>query len=284
MSNKEYKLHTEIFDFDCRYFGSRLETVIEELQKAHILGINPRRLSCNYIGPLLPAKQVSLRAIDPDRFTIVNESNGEIIEEIEACKAFYEVYDGAVYMYKGRPHLCKKLDLTLRIATVRPAAVKYYTQIRDYTDVHVVGDASAYESQYVVDGKFRRTRARCNNAIVTTRWMGFHRIWCGSGKVFDTVDLFLPDVSFSTQATYLKLPHSVKTKVESLGLPFREGVHGACHAMLNVLPSFVVCNPEDVKTECDNPYNTRYKPERLLLYDSHPGGIGLSSRVKVTFV
>ena len=29
--------------------------------------------------------------------------------------------------------------------------------------------------------------------------MGFHRIWHGTGRVFDTVDLFLPDVSFSTQ-------------------------------------------------------------------------------------
>ena len=29
--------------------------------------------------------------------------------------------------------------------------------------------------------------------------MGFHRIWHGSGQVFDTVDLFLPDVQFPTQ-------------------------------------------------------------------------------------
>jgi len=32
--------------------------------------------------------------------------------------------------------------------------------------------------------------------------MGFHRIWHGSGQVFDTVDLFLPDVQFPTQVRY----------------------------------------------------------------------------------
>lgn len=31
--------------------------------------------------------------------------------------------------------------------------------------------------------------------------------------------------------------------------------------------------------ECDSPYDTRYKPERILLYDKHPGGIGLAAAV-----
>jgi hypothetical protein len=34
---------------------------------------------------------------------------------------------------------------------------------------------------------------------VTVRWLGFYRVWQGSGEVFDTVDLFLPDVQFETQ-------------------------------------------------------------------------------------
>lgn len=62
-----------------------------------------------------------------------------MLEEIELSKAFYEVYDGAVYLWQGRPHLCKGLDLNGRIATVRPADIKYYTKMRDYTDVHVTG-------------------------------------------------------------------------------------------------------------------------------------------------
>ena len=40
---------------------------------------------------------------------------------------------------------------------------------------------------------------------VTNRWLGFHRIWHGSGEVFDTVDLFLPDVQFSSQASQCPL-------------------------------------------------------------------------------
>ena len=48
-----------------------------------------------------PARAVSLRAIDPERYTIVNEAaGGEVLEEIEESKAFFEVYDGAVYLYQ----------------------------------------------------------------------------------------------------------------------------------------------------------------------------------------
>lgn len=49
----------------------------------------------------LPLPSHSLRAIDPERFAIVNEAGGGVVlEEIEESKAFFEVYDGAVYMYQ----------------------------------------------------------------------------------------------------------------------------------------------------------------------------------------
>lgn len=56
----------------------------------------------HYIGPSdIPAASISLRAIDPERYSIINEAeHGEVIEEIEESKAFYEVYDGAVYMFQ----------------------------------------------------------------------------------------------------------------------------------------------------------------------------------------
>ena len=60
-----------------------------------------------------------MRAIDPERYAIVDESApagsgagasaggsgsalGRVLEEIEESKAFYQVYDGAVYMYQVR--------------------------------------------------------------------------------------------------------------------------------------------------------------------------------------
>lgn len=43
------------------------------------------------------------------------------------------------------------------------------------------------------------TMAQCAEAEHTTRWLGYHRVRHGTGEIFDTVDLFLPDVQFPTQ-------------------------------------------------------------------------------------
>ena len=61
---------------------------------------------------------------------------------------------------------------------------------------------------------------------------------------------------------------------------YREGLHAAMHAMLNVIPLHVMCGPGDMGAECDNPYSARFRPDRLLLFDKCPGGIGLSYKVR----
>jgi hypothetical protein len=66
--------------------------------------------------------------------------------------------------------------------------------------------------------------------------------------VFDTVDLFLPDVQFATEASYVRLPPLARQRVREAGLPFREGLHAASHALLNVLPLHLMSNPNDVGT------------------------------------
>ena len=45
------------------------------------------------------------------------------------------------------------------------------------------------------------------------------------------------------------------------------------------MPLHLLCEATDMGTECDNPYDSRFRPERLLLYDKHPGGIGLAAQV-----
>ncbi|KAK2075786.1 hypothetical protein QBZ16_001527 [Prototheca wickerhamii] len=273
-----------------------------------------------------PASKISLRAIDPDRFAILDEARGgAVLEEIEQSKAFYEVYDGAVYMHQGRTYICKKLDLDGRVAIVRPADLKYYTALSDFTTVHVVGGRPAFGRDGCLDNDDvdgtqgaslinddahtlssspitapapnaspapLRVAATFAGATVSVRFLGFTRIWRGSGIAFDKVALFLPDVEYETETAYVRLPPCVRRAVRDAGLEFRAAVHAAAHAVLNVLPLFILCNANDVGTgaepgcarwECDSPYDTRYKPERLLIYDKYPGGIGLAAAAAPQF-
>ena len=309
-----------------------------------------------------PARVVSLRTIDPDRYAIVDVPSGSVLEEIESGKAFYEVYEGAVYLFQGATHLCTRLDLNEKKAYVRRADLKYYTKPIDVTDVHVIGGTNAYSALGTAerallgvdheDEEFRdltveaeeegdlnleiiikkeeqggggeggggrhygratghtyhgydgggddpRLRGprhvprhvssrlacgvECSDAYVTTQWVGYHKLWRSSGEIFETIHHHLPDTHVTTRATQWRAPPSLGTDLASRHLPFREGLHAATHAILHVLPLLVVCDPGDVLGECDSPYTTRFRPERLLLYDAQGGGVGLSDQAARIF-
>jgi len=51
----------------------------------------------------------------------------------------------------------------------------------------------------VVEGKYPTTTAQASPCKVTTQWFGFRRIWQGTNETFDSVDLFLPEVSYESQ-------------------------------------------------------------------------------------
>ncbi|MCO5604473.1 hypothetical protein L7F22_058639 [Adiantum nelumboides] len=228
------------------------------------------------------AQAVSIRAIEPEKYTIVNSATNEVIEEVEESKAFFEVYEGAVYIHQGKTYLVKTLDLGAKVAVCQAADVKYYTKTRDFTDVHVTGGELAYPRK-VIDRTCLATTAQASLCKVTTQWLGFRRIWQGTNQTFDSVDLFLPDYTFESQAAWIRVPHSVRGEIENLGLPFRAGLHAASHALLNIIPLYILCNGSDLGTECANPHDTRYFPERLLVFDRHPGGIGIAAQAQPLF-
>ncbi|TYH99085.1 hypothetical protein ES332_A11G042300v1 [Gossypium tomentosum] len=187
-----------------------------------------------------------------------------------------QVYEGAVYLHQGRTYLVKNLDLSRKIAYCEKAVVDYYTKTRDYTDIHIVGGKIAYPARVSKD-QLPKTTAQANPCSVTTTWFGFRRIRRGSNQVLDTVDLSLPRYSYESQAVWISVPQSLKIIVEKK-YSFRAGLHAACHAVLHVVPLYMRCNLSDLAPECPNPYDSRFFPERILLYDQHPGGTGVSKQ------
>lgn len=272
---------------DEKYFGPGLDSAIAVLESRGYLSSDPSRDSVakiwSYIGrEKSPSRAISIRAIESEKYQVIDIQTNEVLEEIEESRAFFQVYEGAVYMNQGKTYLVKELDLSNKTAFCQKADLKYYTKTRDYTDIDVVGGELAYPAR-VSKIQSYTTTAQTNSCKVTTTWFGFRRIWRGSNIVFDTVDLVLPKYSYESQAVWIRVPSSIKTAVERNDYSFRAGLHAACHAVLNVVPLYVICDSSDLAPECANPHETRYIPERILLYDQHPGGTGLSMRVQPFF-
>ncbi|KAH9722331.1 UBQ helicase-c and DEAD-like helicase domain-containing protein [Citrus sinensis] len=216
--------------YDEKYFGSGLSSAITTLKNRGYLSSDPSLDSSakifEYIGhEKMPSHTISIRAIESERYEVIDMQSNEVLEEIEESKAFFQVYEGAVYMHQGHTYLVKELNLSSKIALCQKADLKYFTKTRDYTDIHVSGG---------------------NNAV------------------------------------WIQVPQSVKAVVEQ-NFSFRSGLHAASHALLHVVPIYVRCNFSDLAPECPNPHDSRYFPERILLYDRHPGGTGVSKQIQPYF-
>ncbi|KAL2340690.1 hypothetical protein Fmac_008630 [Flemingia macrophylla] len=278
--------HPLSVNYDEEYFGPCLESVIVSLKaRGHlssVLSSDSSRI-WNYIGPeKLPSRAVNIRAVETVRYRVVELKKKEVLEEIEESKAFFQVYEGAVYMCQGKTYLVEKLDLSNKTAFCKEADLKYYTKTRDYTDIHVIGGNIAYPLK-VETNMFPETNARADVCKVTTTWFGFYRIWRGSNQIFDTIDLALPQYSYESQAVWVPVPQPIKEAVAKQNYDFRGGLHAASHAILQVVPLHITCNLSALAPECPNPHDSRYYPERILIYDQHPGGCGISAQVQPYF-
>ncbi|XP_022728829.1 uncharacterized protein LOC111284419 isoform X3 [Durio zibethinus] len=247
--------------YDEKYFGSGLKSAITTLKSRGYLISDPSNDSLSkvwsYTGhEKMPSRLISIRAIEAERYIVIDTQLNETLEEIEESKAFFQVYEGAVYMHQGRTYLVKDLDLSRKIAYCEKAVLDYYTKTRDYTDIHIIGGKIAYPARVSKD-QLPRTTAQANPCSVTTTWFGFRRIRRGSNQILDTVDLSLPRYSYESQAVWISVPQSLKIEVEK---------------------RYMRCNLSDLAPECPNPYDTRFFPERILLYDQHPGGTGVSKQ------
>ncbi|XP_042476308.1 uncharacterized ATP-dependent helicase YprA [Macadamia integrifolia] len=275
--------------YDEKYFGSCLNNSVMSLTNKGYLSSDPSRdlpsQIWSYIGhEKKPSHAISIRAIETQRYKVITNKSNEVLEEIEESKAFFQVYEGAVYMHQGKTYLVKALDLSTKVALCQEANLKYYTKTRDYTDINVIGGAIAYPAR-ISDVQQRKTSAQTNNCKVTTTWFGFYRIWRGSNKIFEEVELSLPRYSYESQAVWIQVPQSVKAML--LVMRFLNTVPlflMDLKALFSFLAcSYIMCNSSDLASECANPHETRDFPERILLYDQHPGGIGLSAQVQPLF-
>ncbi|KAL0888338.1 hypothetical protein Bca101_012321 [Brassica carinata] len=271
--------HPLSLQYDGKHFGSGLNNTVELLKHRGILSFDPSRDSSiwNYIGrEKKPSQKVSIRAIETERYKVVEKRSDDVLEEIEESKAFFQVYEGAIYMNQGRTYLVEALDTKEKIALCKIVDVDYYTRPRDSTGVEVPGGETAYAFK-APKNQLDKTTAQAQPCSVKTDWFGFYRIRKKTSTAYDSIDLSLPSYSYQSQAVWIQVPGSVTKAVG--GANFRSGLHAACHALLHVVPLFVRCNYSDLAPECPNPSDqSSYFPSRILLYDRHPGGTGISAQ------
>ena len=219
----------------------------------------------------IPSRGVNIRSIDNVTITVLHGVTNMPIDRIEQFRSYWEVHPGAIYMNQGVQFTIIKLDLDQHIAIAKPSNVKYFTSCRDHTDVNTMDRVSRSPTN--------STNAYYGRVSICTSVWGYRKQWLSNSHIFETVPLTLPPIEYSSFGVWVDIPSTVVNFIETNGCDFLGSIHGANHILLHCLPLFVSCDRTDCGTECPSIYQERARPLRLILYDAHPGGIGVCKRV-----
>lgn len=135
---------------------------------------------------------ISLRMIDPVTISIVDDSRGGVtIDTLGYSRAFFELYEGAIYMHRAVQYKVLQLNLAASVAHTRPVKVKYYTSANNREQVNVL---KVEEHDGIMC---------CGQVQVVQSVYGYTKHWLGSGEPFEQVIMstvvkqsFFRDLSF----------------------------------------------------------------------------------------
>lgn len=263
---------------DAKYFGEDIEQLCAERLLKDDVGFYHTH---DRFRPL-PAKFVSIRDTEDDHFAIVDITNGRnvVLEELEASRATFTIYDGAIFLHQGVTYLVRDFNPEKHMARVEKVKVDWTTTQRDYTDVDPV------ETEAIRKLKESMSRAFHGTIKIKQVVFGYFKV-DKRNRVLDAVHVDNPPVIRYSKGMWIDLPKRALEILDSRRLHVAGAIHAAEHSIMSMIPNFVLSMPGDVRTECKNSLKefarqttNRKRPARLTFYDAKggAGGSGISTK------
>ncbi|KAF7125251.1 hypothetical protein CNMCM5793_001429 [Aspergillus hiratsukae] len=229
-------------DEDHVYFGKQLHEIAATRLVKDGLGF----YHCHERFRPHPSRCVPIRDTEDQHFAVIDVTNASnlVLEEVEASRAFFTIYEGGIFLHQGQTYLVKELNTDQRFARVVKVHVDWSTMQRDYTDI----DPIETEVMRQIN-QTSASRAFYGSVQIHAVVYGFFKI-DKRGRVLDAVAVDNPPIDIFTKGMWLDVPKRALEILKSRRLNIAAAIHAAEHAVLSLLPTFVISSPGDVKTEC----------------------------------
>jgi DEAD/DEAH box helicase domain-containing protein len=215
-----------------------------------------------------PAARIALRATDPDAFTIVDATTGDVLGLVERSRAYTTVHEGAIYLHLGESYLERELDEPSKRVVAEPFRGEWYTQPKKETQTEIVRPLRE-ERRLGLSLAFGEIE-------VTEQVVGYERKTLRSQERIELVPLALPATTFSTEAIWFSPEPAQLDGLDAM--PKLLGtLHAAEHALIAMLPLWAMCDRWDIGGLSTN-LHTQTGRATVFVYDGHAGGIGITER------
>ncbi|PHH77048.1 hypothetical protein CDD80_986 [Ophiocordyceps camponoti-rufipedis] len=263
---------------DSIYFGLDLVTLCKDRLVADETGF----FHCHDRFRPNPSKFMAVRDTDPDHFAIVDTTMGrnKVLEELEASRAIFTIYDGAIFLHQGQSYLVKEFLPDKLMAKVEKVKVDWFTTQRDYTDIDPI------EIEAIRRISSSSSQVNHGTIRILQKVFGFFKV-DKNGRILDAVEVDNPPIIRYSKGMWLDVPEQALEILQARHLNSAAAIHAAEHAVMSLLPTLVVSAPEDLRTECKiavKEFTTtetqRKRPARLTFYDSKggPTGSGITAK------
>ncbi|KND90390.1 putative ATP-dependent helicase HRQ1 [Tolypocladium ophioglossoides CBS 100239] len=263
---------------DAQYFGEDLPGMCEERLLKDELGF----YHCHDRFRPTPSRYVAIRDTEDEHFAIIDITHGrnEVLEELEASRATFTIYDGAIFLHQGNTYLVRDFLPDKLMAKVEKVKVDWTTTQRDFTDI----DPTETEAIRKITSSL--SQAYYGTIRIQQNVFGYFKM-DRKGRVLDAVQVDNPPVIRYSKGMWLDVPKRALDILQGRRLNSAAGIHAAEHAVMSLLPTFVISQPEDVRTECKvalkefaKQETQRKRPARLTFYDAKGGanGSGISTK------
>ncbi|KAI6780429.1 putative ATP-dependent helicase-like protein [Emericellopsis cladophorae] len=263
---------------DAKYFGEDLPRVCEE----RLLLDETGYYHCHDRFRPVPSKFVAIRDTEDDHFAIIDITNGRniVLEELEASRAHFTIYDGAIFLHQGNTYLVRDFQPEKHMAKVEKVRVEWTTVQRDYTDI----DPTETEALRKITNS--RSMAYYGTIKIQQNVFGFFKV-DKQNRVLDAVHVDNPPVIRFSKGMWVDIPKVALEILQERRLHSAAAIHAAEHAIMSLVPNFVISMPSDVRTECKfgvkefaQKDSQRKRPARLTFYDAKggAGGSGINTK------
>ncbi|KKK26477.1 hypothetical protein ARAM_000272 [Aspergillus rambellii] len=245
-------------DQDQVYFGSQGAELAATRLVRDVMGF----YHCHERFRPHPSRCVPIRDTEDQHFAVIDTTNSRnlVLEEVEASRAFFTLYEGGIFLHQGQTYLVKELNTDQFFARVVRVHVDWSTMQRDFTDI----DPIETENMRLISlspndndnntatthiGTNEGSRAFFGSVRIHAVVYGFFKV-DKRGRILDAVAVDNPPIELFTKGMWLDVPKRALAILESRRLNIAAAIHAAEHAVLSLLPSFVISSPGDVRTEC----------------------------------
>ncbi|MDP8254267.1 MAG: DEAD/DEAH box helicase, partial [Candidatus Alcyoniella australis] len=283
---------------DGESFGrENLIELLEFLEEKSVLHHSEGRWHWN--TDAYPADEISLRNISTENFVVVlKDAQNKVIAEVDFSAAPTTIHPDAIYMVESQQYYVDELDWERRRALVHPVDVDYYTDAMTYTNVRVLDrfDFDKAGSEIVEHGEVQ----------VVRKVVGFKKIKFYTSENVGFGDVTLPDNQMHTTSYWFTVPQDMLRSLGYNRSDLIDGLLGIGHALHHLASVALMCDVRDLD-RCVGDKSAEWfvrhdpggrgiysaddaagliDPERidafdptLFIYDTYPGGIGLSPEI-----